>query len=174
MKKYDDEYMNTVFIKEAVEEYREKEDEMNPMVVFAGIISRMEEDGKAPMPLMELIHVVWGLDPDLELEDVFAGSAEPDELFVTVTGPDGKKWLPLFTSVNEIEGPERKNKIKGVPITTILERAISTPGISGIVINPYTDGFAVFKPALEFMLQVTGSGVKIEIMPDEDAGDAAV
>ena len=174
MKKYDDEYMNTVFIKEAVEEYREKEDEMNPMVVFAGIISRMEEDGKAPMPLMNLIHVIWGFDPNLELEEIFAGEAKPDDLFVTVTDPDGKKWLPLFTSVAEIEGPERKNKIKEVPIKTIMERAIITPGISGIVINPYTDGLSVFKPALEFMLQVTGSGVKIEIISDDDIGDAAV
>ena len=167
-----EEYLNTKYIKEAIEEYREKEGVMNPMAVFANIISRVNEDGKAPMPLRDPRHVIWEYDHDLQ--DVFAGRTKSDGLFVTVTGPDGRKWLPLFTSVEEIEGPERKNKIKEIPIADIMKRAISAPGISGIVINPYTDGFAVFDSALEFMLRITESGVNIEIIQDDDEGDAAV
>ena len=114
---------------------------MNVMNVFANIISSMKEGGKALVP---------------------------DEPYDTLTGPDGNKWLLLFTSAREIEGTEKNNKIKEVPIAAVMKRAQSDPEINGIVINPYTDWVEVSKPTLGFMLRVTGSGVQIEIITSEE------
>ena len=113
---------------------------MNDMTVFASIISSVKEGGKVLVP---------------------------DEPFDTVTGPDGNKWLPGFTSAGEIEDSEN-NRIKEVSIAVVMKRVLSDPGIKGIVINLYTDGFEVSKPALEFMLRVTGSGVQIEIISGDE------
>ena len=81
---------------------------MNDMTVFASIISSVKEGGKVLVP---------------------------DEPFDTVTGPDGNKWVPLFTSAREIEGSEKNNKIKEVSIAVVMKRALGDPGIKGIVIN---------------------------------------
>ena len=113
---------------------------MNDMTVFASIITSVKEGGKVLVP---------------------------DEPFNTVTGSDGNKWLPLFTSAGEIEDSEN-NRIKEVSIAVVMKRVLSDPGIKGIVINLYTDGFEVSKPALEFMLRVTGSGVQIEIISGDE------
>ena len=114
---------------------------MNDMTVFASIISSVKEGGKVLVP---------------------------DEPFDTVTGPDGNEWLTMFTSAGEIEGPEKNSRTKEVPIAAVMKKALGDPGIKGIVINPYTDGFEVSKPALEFMLRVTGSGVQIEIISGDE------
>jgi hypothetical protein len=152
MKQSKDVFMNNIYIKDSIKECQESED-MDPSMVFVEIILRMTEEGRAPMPLMDITRIVFELDPDIEVEDIFDGGPEPEEVFVYIEDEDGNKWFPLFTDMSEIGVEARDNAVREVPIRDILEKAIYTPGIKGIIINPHTDGMAINDKGVEFMLE---------------------
>ena len=147
-----DELMNTMYIKEIVEEANKENSEDNVVSVFLHLMLRVKEEGLAPMAFQNPISFLLGLDPDMELEDVFEGIGDTEERFV-VLEDNGFKWIPLFTDRTEMADLEQTNKVREVPIRDILEEAAYKDGIVGIVINPFTDGFAIFKPILESMLE---------------------
>ena len=151
MKQIKDTYLNNKYIKESIKECRESED-MDSAMVFVEIILRMTEAGTAPMPLMNFTSIVFELDPDIEVEDIFDGGPEPDELFVYIEDEDGNRWFPLYTDMEEIGVEARDNAVREVPIREILEKAIYTPGIKGIIVNPHTDALAINDKGVEFML----------------------
>jgi len=151
MKQIKDTYLNNKYIKDSIKECRESED-MDSAMVFVEIILRMTEAGTAPMPLMNFTSIVFELDPDIEVEDIFDGGPEPDELFVYIEDEDGNRWFPLYTDMEEIGVEARDNAVREVPIREILEKAIYTPGIKGIIVNPHTDALAINDKGVEFML----------------------
>ena len=152
MKQIKDTYLNNKYIKDSIKECKESED-MDPTMVFAEIILRMNEEGKAPMPLMNFTSIVFELDPEIEVEDVFDGGPEPDEVFVYIETEDGNKWFPLYTDKEEIDDCAKNNAVREVPIRDILEKALLTPGIKGVIVNPKTDGLAIHNEGVEFMLE---------------------
>ena len=152
MKQSKEECLNNMYIKDSIKECKESEDK-DPAMVFVEIILRMNEEGKAPMPLMDITHIVFELDPDIEAEDIFDGGPEPEEVFVFVEDEDGNKWFPLYTDMEEIDVCARGNAVREVPIRNILEKAIYTPGIKGIIVNPHTDGLAINNEGIGFMLE---------------------
>ena len=152
MKQIKDTYLNNKYIKDSIKECQESED-MNPMMVFVEIMLRMNEAGTAPMPLMNFTSIVFELDPDIDVEDIFDGGPEPDELFVYIEDDDGNRWFPLYTDMEEIGVEARDNAVREVPIREILEKVIYTPGIKGIIVNPHTDGLAINDKGVEFMLE---------------------
>ena len=128
----------------------------------------MGEDSKAPMPLMNVIRVALDLNPDTEIEDVFEDGPEPEELFVFIESEDGRRWFPIFTDMKEIDGAEKTNAVREVPIKSIVEAALDAEVIDGIMINPNSDAFAIADFALEFLLEkaeelkgIKGSGVDV-------------
>lgn len=151
MKQSKDEFLNNMYIKDSLKECRESED-MDPSMVLVEIILRMNEAGKAPMPLMDITRIVFEFDPDVEVEDIFDGGPEPEEVFVFIEDEAGNKWFPLYTDMEEIDAEARGNTVREVPIRAILEKAVYTPGIKGIVVNPRTDGLAISNDGVEFML----------------------
>ena len=165
MKQTLDELYNTMYIKETIEEFIANPNEQSYADVMVHLIMRMLEDGKAPIAFMNQIAIDF--DPDREIEDVFAYDTEEDEIFVVLEGEDGKNWIPLYTDMKELNGIEKTNMVKEVPIRNILERAIDAPGIDGILINPETDKLAILKLGLEFLVDKT---YELEDMSDEDAG----
>ena len=162
MKQSKDEFLNNMYIKDSIKECMASEDK-DPSMVFVELILRLNEAGKAPMPLMNFTSIVFELDPDVEIEDIFDGGPEPDEMFVYVEDEDGSKWFPLFTDREEIGVEARDNAVKEVPIREIFEKAIYTPGIKGIIINPHTDGLAISNEGLEFMLDKAD---ELQVMDD--------
>lgn len=152
MKQIKDTYLNNKYIKDSIKECRESED-MDSAMVFVEIILRMTEAGTAPMPLMDITRIVFELDPDIEVEDIFDGGPEPEEVFVYIETEDGSKWFPLYTDMSEIGVDARDNAVREVPIRNILEKAVYTPGIKGIIVNPHTDGLAISNEGVEFMLE---------------------
>ena len=54
MKQSKDEFLNNMYIKDSLKECKMSED-MDPTMVLVEIILRMNEAGKAPMPLMDMI-----------------------------------------------------------------------------------------------------------------------
>lgn len=165
MKQSLDELYNTMYIKETIEEYIKNPNEQTEADVMVHLIMRLLEDGKAPIAFMN--QIVFDLDPDKEIEDVFTDDMEEDEIFIVIEGDDGRNWIPLYTDMKELNGIEKTNAVKEVPIRNIIERAIGAPGIDGILINPETDKFAILKPGLEFLIDKTD---ELEDMSDEDAG----
>ncbi len=154
MKQSKDVFLNNMYIKDSIKECKESVD-MDPSMVFVEIILRMTEGGKAPMPLMDITRIVFELDPDIEIDDIFDGGPEPEEVFVYIEDENGNKWFPLYTDMEEIDVEARANAVREVPIRDILEKAIYTPGIKGIVVNPHTDGLAISNEGVEFMLERT-------------------
>ena len=60
--------------------------------------------------------------------------------------------LSSATIRNEMADLERTNQVSEVLIRDILEEAAYNDDIAGLVVNPFTDGFAVYKDGIEFML----------------------
>ena len=150
--KTEDETLNSVFIKDYLKTYFENETEENAFMIYGQLMLRICEGGKAPMPLMNITNVALSLDPDVEAEDMFPDMPE-SELYVKIKGVNGRYWLPLFTDRSEMQGLTDTNQVKEVPIKEIVELAHSLPGLNGVLINPFTDGFTLVQEQLDIMIE---------------------
>lgn len=150
--KTEDETLNSVFIKDYLKTYFENETEENAFMIYGQLMLRICEGGKAPMPLMNITNVALSLDPDVEAEDMFPDMPE-SELYVKIKGVNGRYWLPLFTDRSEMQGLTDTNQVKEVPIKEIVELAHSLPGLNGVLINPFTDGFTLVQEQLAIMIE---------------------
>ena len=113
---------------------------------------QMRKRSSTPYMLNE-IRIVWGVEPDAEFKDVFAEDNEMGNKIVAFSSNrDGLKWLPIFTSREEVGDYAETNAVKLVPIREILEKAYEDADAAGIIINPNTDGFALCKEAIEIIL----------------------
>ncbi len=147
-----DEFLNTIYIKEIIEEYFENPDDEHSFMIFGHLMLRLNEEAKAPMPMMNVVHLAWELDPDIEPEEVFADIKEPEDIFVTIPGENGHMWIPLFTGRKEMGILNETNTVKEIPIIDIIKKAYETPGLNGVLVNPYTDGFILSRENLGFIL----------------------
>ena len=146
-----DEFLNTLYIKEIVEEFYADQTEEKCFNIAGNLILRMNEGGKAPMPLVNITRIVLGLNPELEINEVFP--VEVPEIFITYNGKDGTKWLPLFTDRREMKGLEKTNPVKEVPITEIISKAVESEEFAGVIINPETDNYVLVKDACIYLLE---------------------
>lgn len=166
----EDELLNTMYIKEIIEEFYENQDEEHSLNLFGHITLRLMEDGKAPMALMNANYITLALDPDIEAEEVFEDGPDPEEMFVTVTGENGRPWFPLYTDRNEMGQIAKTNAVKEVPIIDIFRKALEAPGFNGVLVNPHTDGFRLSKEALELIVnkvdELKKSGFTMGVEPD--------
>ncbi len=151
-----EEEKNTAFIKEAIEEFYENSDEKQFCMTLGQIMIRMAEDGKAPMAFKNTTRILLGAAPDDMVEDFFSGLPEPKKEFVTFHDDAGDAWIPLFTDRVELNELIETNEAEEIPIKDIIKIAYLSPDITGIIINPYTDRFMLFKDELEFMLENLG------------------
>jgi len=147
-----DEKLNTVYIKEVIGAFTECPDDDNALMIFAHLIFRISKNGKAPVALEDEMRVVWDFNPDAVPEDVFERLPEQGTTFV-VSNEDGEKWMPLFTSREEMGELAESNEVIEVPIREILERVCDDPALAGLVINPETDGFAIDRDGVRFLLE---------------------
>lgn len=154
-----DEFLNTLYIKEIVEEFYADQTEEKCFSIAGHLFLRMNEGGEAPMPLLNITRIVFGLNPELEIDEVFSG--EVPELFIAYYGKNGTKWLPLFTDRSEMKGLEKTNPVKEVPITEIVSKAVESEEFAGVIINPETDNYVLVKDACIFLLE-KGEEFKIE------------
>lgn len=158
MKKSKDEFLNRIYIKEPAEQFLKTETPEDMYQLVAHILVRINDEGTAPTPMMDILRVVIGIDPSMELEDVFPPDKEPIRRNCLV-GCEGRKWLPLFTDVSELNSLEDRNVVEDTPIKYIIERAFYDSDVDGLMINPYTDALALNKEML---------GVILTLLDDED------
>ena len=148
-----DEELNNTYIKEAAQKFIKSEEPEEMFLLIAQILCRIKDDGTAPTPMMNSTDIVWGVPPDVELEDVFPAE-ENRERRSCIIEVDGEKWFPLFTDVEELDGLEDTNVVEDIPIKTVIELAFSEEDISGIVINPNSEAFAMRKELLYVILNL--------------------
>lgn len=147
-----EEFDNNVFIKDVVSDMVNDPCEEKFLHIIAELIIRVNEDGEVPAVMMNELHIVWGLDPDVETDEVFAGDEDIGNKMIVVVTDDGNKWFPLYTSRDEMKEVPDSNDIRDIPIRTLLEKACEVDDVDGIIINPSTDSVALHKMALEFIL----------------------
>ena len=151
MKQTEEELLNTMYIKDIVNEFNEDQSEEKYMMLFGHLMLRMAEGGKAPMPLMNITRITLDLDGETDKKDFFPDLDESD-LFMRVKGNNGKYWIPLFTDRDEIGDVCKTNVVKEVPIRDIIRMAHSDRELNGILINPKTQGYPLCQEYLELML----------------------
>lgn len=147
-----DELYNTMYIKEIIQEFYEDETPEKCFNICGHLLIRMAEGGLAPMPLMNIVRIVFNIEPDSEVEDMFHEGDDPEE-FVFLTKEDGTKWLPLYTDRSEFKDRIKDNRVKEVPIRDIIEQAFDRDDIEGVIINPETEHYVLIREALEFLLE---------------------
>lgn len=150
--KTNDELYNTMYIKEIIQEFYEDETPEKCFNICGHLLIRMAEGGLAPMPLMNIVRIVFNLDSDSDVEDMFPEGDDPEE-FVFLTKEDGTKWLPLYTDRSEFKDRIKDNRVKEVPIRDIIEQAFDRDDIEGVIINPETEHYVLIREALEFLLE---------------------
>ena len=148
-------------IKDVVEQMLEDPCYDNFLHVIAELIIRVNDEACVPTPMQNEIHMVWGVEPDAKLEDVFPENTDMGNHIVSFSSDrDGLKWLPIFTSREEVGEYAETNTVKDVPIREILERAYEDDKFAGVIINPNTDGFAIFKETIEIILDSSDGSIR--------------
>ena len=151
--KTQDEELNKMYIKEPAKDFIDSEEPEAMFLLIAQIVARIHDEGTAPTPIMNSTEIVWGVPPDVELEDVFSEDHEMKRRSCLVE-VDGEKWFPLFTDIDELEGLEETNVVEDIPIKTIIKLAFEDGEVSGIVINPNSEALAMRKELLYVILDI--------------------
>ena len=144
-------YADNRFIKFAIEDVKKDCRDETVFNMMFQLGNRMLKDGLAPAPLMDSVHVVLAFSPDVKMEDVFPDDFEPEKRNCLIV-LDGKDWIPLFTDADELGNFAETNVVEPMLIRDIIEKAIDDEEIAGVVINPFTDAFALPKDSLEFLM----------------------
>ena len=148
-----DEELNQMFIKEAVQDFLKTEEPEDMFMLIAQILVRIRDGGTVPVPMMNSTDIVWGVPPDVELEDVFPKDEEPERRSCIVDF-EGERWFPFFTDVDELGGLEVTNVVEDIPIRTVIELAFEDEDVSGLVINPNSEALALRKELLAVILNI--------------------
>ena len=148
-----DELMETTILKESVEEFLKDPCDERAVYVMTHVALLAATGSKAYMPLLNLTCMVLDFNPDTKAEDLFGDNPEPDELFAFIESEDGCRWFPLYTDMSELDGAEKTNAVRVVTVRSIIEAALDTEAVDGIMINPNSDSFAISRDAFEFMLE---------------------
>lgn len=157
------ELIETTFLKESVEEYLKDPDDERAVYVMSHLALLAGTGAKALMPLLDLTFCVLDFNPDTEAEDLFENGPEPEELFTFYESDDGRKWFPLFTDRNELGDVEKTNAVRAVTVRSIIEKALESEVIDGIMINPNSDSFALSKVTFEFLLEKADKVAEMDV-----------
>ena len=150
--KSDNEIDNDVFVKDTAERFLESQEPEEMLELLIQIAIRIKDRGTAPSPMMNATSIVFGLDPDTEIEDIFPEDFEPERRKCLIDH-DGECWIPFFTSSDEIKNFD-DTEVTDVPIREIVEEALFEENINGIVINPDTIALALRKELLAVILDL--------------------
>lgn len=154
MNKSKNEELNCKYIKEYVQKYLETDDPEDCLRLAINIFIRAKDGGTVPSPMRTATRVTLGLDPGLELEDVFPADSEPGKTSSLITEENGEIWMPLFTGYDEIDRLGSTTVVEDRLISDIIEEAFNDEDISGLVINPFSDGLSLRKELLYAILHL--------------------
>ncbi len=148
-----DKFDFNVFLKDAVTEMVNNPCEENYMPVIVELLMRVNDEGTVPTPFQNEMHVVFGFDTDIEIEDIFPEDMEMGNKVIVLYDKEfGYKWLPLYTGREEIQTDPESVTVRNMPIRELMEQVLDNEELMGIIINPDTDCLVVCRDALEFIL----------------------
>ena len=154
-----DPYANNRYIKFAVEQFRKTNDTEDLIRILAVLEKRIQEDGEAPTPMIDVNNIIDEFDPDkMVAGKPFQIGKEMRLRKETMKGADGKEWFPLFTDMEELNKQSTTNINMNCPIRIILEDALNSDRVEGAVINPFGQSFTLNKEILRiFFNHIEGS-----------------
>jgi len=121
--------------------------------VLKALHLRVAEDGEAPMPMVDVNNAFGSLDPDnIKMGETFSLGQELRLRMDTVMDEDGNEWYPLYTDEEEVNKQPTTNVIINASIKVILETALNSDKVQGVVINPFSEKMILSKKAVEIIL----------------------
>lgn len=146
-------YINNEYIKMAAGRVIETNDPDDKLALLQVIRKRIAENGEVPMPMVD-VNNAFG---DLNLDDIMLGKNFTVEKEVrlrmdTVVDDDNNKWLPLYTSDEELNMGVSSGIVMNTPIKAILENALNSDRVQGLVINPFSEKIMLSKQIVDVML----------------------
>ena len=148
-----DPYENNKYIKMAVERAHETRAAEDMIMVLDVLIKRMEEEGEAPTPMVDVNNAMDEFDPEImTMGKPFQLDKDMRLRKDTVTDGSGKEWFPLFTDNEELRKKPTTNISINVPIGIILEDGLNCDRVEGVVINPFGLSMPIPKDILKIVL----------------------
>ena len=150
-----DPYAHNKFIKMAIEQFRETRDSEDLIRLLAVLAKRIQENGEAPTPMIDVNKVIDEFDPDkMIVGKPFQIGKDMRLRKDTMKGKDGKEWFPLFTDMEELNRRPTTNININCPIRIILEDSLNSDRVEGVVINPFGQAFTLNKDILKILLNI--------------------
>ncbi len=148
----EDPYAHNLFIKMAIKQFRETGKSEDLIRILAVLERRIQEDGEAPTPMIDVNNVIDEFDPNkMVTGKPFQIGKEMRLRKETLKGADGKEWFPLFTDMEELHKQPTTNINMNCPIRIILEDALNSDRVEGTVINPFGQSFTLNKDILRIL-----------------------
>ncbi|MBP5655270.1 MAG: SseB family protein [Clostridiales bacterium] len=152
-----DSYANNKYIRMAVERIYETDSVSDRKKLLAVLLRIMEEEGEAPMPMVDVNGVLDGITiEDIEVGKTIQFDRDLRLRMATVTDNCGNEWFPLFTSEEECQKKYVSNIIINVPVEVILNNGRTSDRVTGVVIDPYGVSMKIPKDILGLLFKVYG------------------
>lgn len=150
----EDPYAHNKYIKMAAERFRETNNIDDLIILIQVLQKRMEEDGEAPTPMIDVNNVIADLDPDkLVLGKPFQFEKDIRLRKDTVIDKEGNEWFCLYTDYEELNKQPTTNFRMNCPIRVILEDGLYCDNVKGVVINPFGQSVMLNKKVLEVVFK---------------------
>ncbi len=151
-------YENNKYIRIAARRIRKTESISDKEMLLAVLLKRMEQEGEAPMPMVDVNGVFDNILPEnIRIGEPISLGGELRLRMATLTDDnDGTKWFPLFTSQEECQKHPVSNVIINAPIEVILDNGLKSDRVSGVVIDPFGVSLKLPKEILALLFKVYG------------------
>lgn len=150
----EDPYENNKYIKIAVKRISETNSVDDKLMLLKVLMKRMDEEGEAPTPMVDVNNVIGEFDPDkMVAGKPFQIGKEMRLRKDTMKDGSGNEWFPLFTDMEELNKQPTTNITINHPIKIILEDGLKSDRVQGVVINPFGQSMTLTKEILKVLFE---------------------
>lgn len=147
-------YENNKYIKMAVAHIAKTNSVDDKLMLLKVLMKRMDEEGEAPTPMIDVNNVIGEFDPDkMVAGKPFQIDKEMRLRKDTMKDGEGNEWFPLFTDDEELNKQHTTNLIINHPIRIILEDGLKSDRVKGVVINPFGQAMTLTKEILKVLFE---------------------
>lgn len=148
----DDENKDNILIKKTIENMLNERTRESFFAFTDTLIKRLNDNGCAIMPYIDVNNCLDELDiDDMKVGNNISFSKDLRLRMDTMTDPEGKQWIPFFTSEVEINNGVTPAIRMNTPIERILRAGLGD-GVEGVVINPFGLPYTMEKHLIEGIL----------------------
>lgn len=115
------------------------------------LAKRVSERAQVPAPFVDVNNTFMKyIDPEkVKKGDTVTVAEEVRLKLDTMTDSNGKRWLPLFLDMQELEKGQTANITMPVEMETVLRNGLAWEDVEGVVIDPFGKPFTMNKELLE-------------------------